>query len=51
MRAFLGGYGSLLAGIGPADVHNRDPREIPLVSGGAAVLGNGSLAKASNQNY
>src|SRR5439155_17680286 len=24
------GMKSLLAGIGPADVHNRDPRELPL---------------------
>jgi hypothetical protein len=39
---------SLLAGIGPADVHNRDPRELSLVSGGAAVLGDGVLAQAGN---
>ncbi|MCI0460114.1 MAG: hypothetical protein L0Z62_24445, partial [Gemmataceae bacterium] len=39
---------SLLAGIGPAEVHNRDPREIPLVSGGVAVLGNGILAQAED---
>ncbi|MCF7975493.1 MAG: hypothetical protein K9N55_16870, partial [Phycisphaerae bacterium] len=38
------GIHSLLAGIGPADVHNRDPRVIPLVAGGAAYLGNGVLA-------
>jgi hypothetical protein len=41
---------SLLRGIGPADVHNRDPREIPLVTGGAAVLGNGVLANARSAN-
>ncbi len=29
------GVGSLFAGVGPADVHNRAPRELPLVSGGA----------------
>ncbi len=34
---------SPLAGVGPADVHNRDPRPFPLVSGGAAV-GDGVLA-------
>ncbi|MDP2899122.1 MAG: glycoside hydrolase family 2 TIM barrel-domain containing protein, partial [bacterium] len=28
----LFGADSLLAGVGPADVHNRDPREMPLVS-------------------
>jgi hypothetical protein len=41
---------SLLAGIGPADVHNRDPRELPLVTAGATVLGNGVLAKADTAN-
>jgi len=40
------GRKSLLAGIGPADVHNRDPRDLPLVSAGAAVIGDGILAKA-----
>jgi beta-galactosidase len=44
------GMDSLLAGVGPADVHNRDPRELPLVSGGAAVVGNGILARAENAN-
>lgn len=34
----------MLAGIGPADVHNRDPREISLLSGGATLIGNGVLA-------
>jgi hypothetical protein len=37
----------LLAGIGPADVHNRDPRTIPLVSG-AKAIGDGVLAVASD---
>jgi len=40
------GMDSLLRGIAPADVHNRDPRKLPLVSSGAAVLGNGVLAEA-----
>lgn len=40
------GAGSLLAGVGPPDVHNRDPREIPLVTGGAAAWGGGVLAIA-----
>jgi hypothetical protein len=44
------GVQSLLAGIGPADVHNRDPRELPLVAGGAVVLGNGILAHADSAN-
>lgn len=40
---------SPFAGVGPADLHNRDPRELPLVAaGGAARLGNGVLARAKN---
>jgi hypothetical protein len=41
---------SLLAGVGPADVHSRDPREMFLLTGGASVIGNGILAKAENAN-
>jgi beta-galactosidase len=41
---------SLLAGIGPADVHNRDPREVDLVSGGAVAVGDGILAAAGKGN-
>jgi hypothetical protein len=41
---------SRLAGVGPADVHNRDPREVPLVSGGVGVVGNGVLASADHAN-
>jgi len=44
------GINSLLTGIGPADVHNRDPRQLPLVSGGASVVGDGVLASAENAN-
>ena len=33
-----GGTSSLLAGVGSADVHNRDARLLPLVSGGASVV-------------
>jgi hypothetical protein len=44
------GQDSLLAGIGPAEVHNRDPRELPLVSSGAEVLGDGILAKVPGAN-
>ena len=44
------GVSSPLAGVGPADVHNRDPRELPLVSAGATVFGDGVLAKAENAN-
>ena len=44
------GMSSQLAGIGPADVHNRDPRTIPLVSGGAETVGDGVLAVAAHAN-
>jgi hypothetical protein len=41
---------SLLAGVGPADVHNRDPKVMPLVAGGATVLGDGVLATAGDDH-
>jgi hypothetical protein len=44
------GVSSPLVGIGPADVHNRDPRELPLVTAGATALGNGVLAMADKAN-
>jgi len=44
------GMNSLLTGVGPADVHNRDPRTIPLVSGGATIIGNGVLAVSWQAN-
>ena len=44
------GNASLLAGVAPADVHNRDPREIPLVTGGASILGDGVLATGEGSN-
>lgn len=39
---------SPFAGIGPADVHCRDPRVLPLPAGGVIPLGNGVLAIASD---
>lgn len=44
------GANSPLAGIGPADVHNRDPRELPLVTDGARIFGDGVLAQAEKAN-
>jgi hypothetical protein len=44
------GVKSLLVGVGPADVHNRDPRELALISAGATILGNGVVAKTDNTN-
>lgn len=44
------GADSPLRGIGPADVHNRDPRVLPLVAGGAAVRGDGILATVDPLN-
>lgn len=40
---------SLLAGVAPADVHNRDPRELPLLTAGARIVGNGVLAVAPDR--
>jgi len=40
------GRESPLAGVGPADVHNRDPRPLPLVVAGARIVGDGVLARA-----
>jgi hypothetical protein len=47
IAAFFGPFekGSPFAGIAPADVHNRAPREIPLVGSGATIAGNGVIAK------
>jgi hypothetical protein len=44
------GVDSLFRGAGPGDVHNRDPREIPLVMAGALRIGNGVLARANERN-
>lgn len=41
---------SAFAGICPADAHNRAPVEIPLVSSGADILGDGVLACAGNND-
>jgi beta-galactosidase len=40
--------GSLLAGVSPADLHNRDPRMLPLIRGGATPVGDGVMAFAGN---
>jgi len=44
------GRESLLAGVSPADVHNREPRVMPLVSAGASIFGDGVLAQARAAN-
>jgi hypothetical protein len=41
---------SLIVGIGPADIHSREPRKLPLISTGATVIGDGVLAKAESFN-
>jgi len=43
-------WGSPLAGMSPAEVHNRDPRDLHLVAEGATVVGDGVLATAANGN-
>ena len=42
------GKDSPLAGVGPADVHSREPRVLPLVSAGAQTHGDGVLATTKN---
>ena len=44
------GASSFLAGVGPAEVHNSAPRELPLVSAGVSAVGNGVLATANGAN-
>jgi hypothetical protein len=44
------GFNSLFAGVGPADVHIREPRILPLVSAGVRIIGDGVLAGAKNFN-
>jgi hypothetical protein len=39
---------SPLAGLGPADVHNRAPRQLPLITSGAQTVGDGVLASAGH---
>jgi hypothetical protein len=39
---------SPLAGVGPADVHNRDPRELPLISHNANAIGDGVIAVSAD---
>ena len=41
---------SPFVGIAPADIYNRSPRSLPLISEGAATLGDGVLGKAENVN-
>jgi hypothetical protein len=50
VAAFFPPFGadSLLAGVAPADIHNRDPRTLPLVAGGATTYGDGVLAAADS---
>lgn len=44
------GLASVFAGIGPADIHNRDPRSLPLVTSGAEIAGDGVLAKSTTSS-
>jgi beta-galactosidase len=41
---------SPLSGVCPADVHNRDPRRLPLVSEGATIVDDGVLAVSESKN-
>jgi len=44
------GAASPLASVNPADVHNRDPRILPLIFGGATIIGNEVLAHSKDLN-
>ena len=44
------GMKSLLMGIGPAETQIREPRQLPLVAGGAVLVDNGVLAVAEDAN-
>jgi len=52
ISSFVEAFGvkSFAAGIGPADLHNRDPRQFPLITGGAETSGDGVLAQAEGGN-
>ena len=52
IAAFFEPFGadSLLAGVGPADVHDRGAPRLPLVSAGAVPFGDGVLAKGQDMN-
>jgi beta-galactosidase len=52
IAAYFDAFGpdSPLAGVCPADVHSRDPRTLPLVSGGATVVGDGVLGAVAGEN-
>ncbi len=41
---------SPLRGVGSADLDNRDPRDIPLITAGAITVGDGVLGVAENAN-
>jgi len=44
------GTNSLLAGIGPAEVTIREPRQLPLIESGVNLVGDGVLAMAKDAN-
>jgi hypothetical protein len=44
------GRESALAGVGPADVLNRGPREVPLLNDGAKAIGDGILGNSSDHS-
>ncbi|MEJ2703408.1 MAG: hypothetical protein P8Z79_13295, partial [Sedimentisphaerales bacterium] len=44
------GFNSPFAGVGPADVHSREPRTLPLISEGGTIIGDGVLACAKDFN-
>jgi hypothetical protein len=52
ISGFFGTFGlqSFAVGIGPADLHNRDPRQFNLISEGAEISGDGVMAQSKDGN-
>jgi beta-galactosidase len=44
------GTNSVFRGLGPADFHNRNPRNFTLLTGGGEILGDGVIGSAKNQS-
>ena len=43
-------FDSVFSGVGSADVHNRDPRKLPMIAAGATIVGDGVLAHSDDGN-
>jgi hypothetical protein len=52
ISAYFDSFGSdsAMTGVGPADLHNRDPRDLFLIKTGATVIGDGVLAQSAGSD-